>query len=212
MAEKGRSTKKNLNSCSIIIIFLIGCAGLSPATKPNISALYRIPTLKPQLQPLPEKFKPPTQEPLPVAAQTLFQQLYALDAALTLEVGKLPEFQGKVDQREILALTRFIDVISNASQGEKSNLTYFLEVGKPAIRRYCAPLQAIFWLLEEDEIYLKPNPLQYPLREILLFAWDFKKKGSSLFLTFLGDFGICVSLARPLRIEYPGAYYHIALL
>jgi hypothetical protein len=28
-------------------------------------------------------------------------------------------------------------------------------------------------------------------------------------LTLLGDFGIYVSMARPLRIEYPGAYYHV---
>ena len=28
-------------------------------------------------------------------------------------------------------------------------------------------------------------------------------------MTFLVDFGIYVSMARPLRIEYPGAYYHV---
>ncbi len=153
-----------------IASLIIGCA-VTP-TKPNVSAVYRIPALKAQLKPLPGKSQPSAQEPLPAEVQTLFRRLYSLKPALALEVGKLPEFQGKVSERQILALTRFTDMIANVTPEEKTNLADILKVGLPEFRRYCAPLQAVFWLLEEDECLLGPNPLQYPLKDILIYAWD----------------------------------------
>ena len=155
-----------------IVSSIIGCA---VPTKPNISAIYRVPALKAQLQPLPAKSQQLTQDPFPVEAQKLFQRLYTLAPALALEVGKLPEFQGKVGERQIRALTRFTELIANATTEEKANLAMLLKVGKPEIRRYCAPLQAIYWLLEEDKCLLR-NPLQYSLRDILSYAWDFNEE------------------------------------
>lgn len=156
-----------------IFSFVISC---SLATKPNISVLYRIPTLSAQLPPLPAKSQLPAGEPLPADVQMLFQQLYILDPALALEVGKLPEFQGKIEQKQILALTKLTDLISKASSEEKSNLSSFLKVGKPEFRRYCTPIQAIFWLLEKEETYLKPTPLHYSLETLLRYAWGLWEK------------------------------------
>ena len=156
----------------IICVFsLIIACSIAP-TKPNISAIYRIPALKSQLEPISSKAQTLTQEPLSVRAQALFQRLYALDHVSALESGKLPEFQGKVGGRQILALTRFIELIANATTEEKANLAMLLKVGKPNISRYCAPLQAIYWLLEEDECLLR-NPLQYYIIDILNYAWDY---------------------------------------
>lgn len=157
-----------------IVSLIIGCS-VAP-TKPNISALYRVPSLETQLPSLRAKPEQLTRQPLPAEVQALFQQLHALDPALAVEVGRLPEFQGKVGDRQILALNRFTDLIPNLSPEEKSNLANFLKVGQPKFRRYCTPLQAIFWLLEEEETYLKHNPLHYPLEDILLYAWDFTEK------------------------------------
>jgi len=157
-----------------MVSLIIGCA--IPPTKPNISAIYRIPALKSQLQPLPTKSQILAKEPIPEEVQTSLQQLYIINPALALEVGKLPEFQGKVGERQIRALTRFAELIANATTEEKANLSILLKEGKLAFRSYCAPLQAVFWLLEEDECLLGRNLLQYPLKDILVYAWDFTEE------------------------------------
>ncbi len=155
----------------VFSVLLFGCSAISPSTQPNISALYRMEALRPKLQALPEKSRLPTQEPLPKAAETLLEKLYTLDPPIALEVGRLPEFQDRVGEKELLALARFTDIISKASPKEKNNLINLLKIGKSEIRRYCASLQAIFWLLEKDESLLKPTPLHYPLKDNLLYAW-----------------------------------------
>jgi hypothetical protein len=144
-------------------------------THPNISALYRVPTLETQLPLLPAKSMHPTGQPLPAEVQSLFERLYAIDPAISMEVGMLPEFQGKVGERQILSLNRFVDMISKVSPEEKSKLDMLLKEGQPKVRRYCTPLQVIFWLLEK-ETYLKPNPLHYSLNDILRNAWDFTEE------------------------------------
>jgi len=37
-------------------------------------------------------------------------------------------------------------------------------------------LQAVFWLLEKEKYLLKPNPLQYSLIDVLIYAWDFTEE------------------------------------
>jgi len=162
-----------------ILIFLFGCA---TSTRPNISVLYQIPELQNQLPLLPAGSKSVAMGPLPSEVQTLFQQLYSLDPGLALEVGKLPEFQDEVGKKQILALSRFTQLISNAIPKEKSNLENLLKVGKPEVRRYCTPLQAIFWLLEKNEYNPKESPLNcnWPskifLNALLTNGWDFSEK------------------------------------
>ncbi|HID28793.1 MAG TPA: hypothetical protein EYP19_02175 [Desulfobacterales bacterium] len=155
---------------------LMGSCATIQRTQPNVTALYRIPAIEAQLPPLEAKSPLLAREPLPPPVQALFQELYALDSSLALEIGKLPEFQGQPGQRQISALARFTDLIADATPEEKSNLANLLEVGQPEFRRYCVPLQAIFWLLEQDETYLKHNPLRYPLQDILNYAWDFTEE------------------------------------
>lgn len=146
---------------------IIGCS-LAP-TKPNTSAIYRVPSLYAQLPTLSAEPKQLTLQPLPDETQALFQRLYALNPALAFEVGKLPEFQGTIGEKTTLSLIRFTDLIANASLEEKTKLVEILKVGKADFRRYCAPLQAVFWLLEKDE----RNRLQYPIETIITYAWDF---------------------------------------
>jgi len=120
----------------IICVFsLITACSIAP-TKPNISTIYKIPALKLQLEPVSSKSQTLTQEPLSERAQILFQELYLLDPILALELGRLPEFQGKVGERQILALTRFTGLIRNAAPEEKANLATLLKEGKVNTRRY----------------------------------------------------------------------------
>ncbi len=159
----------------IIFFLLFSLLGCSVASRPNVSAIYRVPDLKAKLPPLPGKTPSSIQEPLPVPVQVQFQRLYERDPNVALEVGRLPEFQGEIGDRQIVALNRFTELFLNATSEEKKNLTEILEEGLPGVRRYCAPLQAVFWLLEKETY--KPgigtNPLGLSLEELMQQAWRF---------------------------------------
>jgi len=178
---------------SVLGVLMLGCVATQP-TSPNISAFYRIPALEVQLPPLQAKSKQSVQEPIPVEVGNLFQQLYSLDPELALEVGKLPEFQGKVGEKQVMALSRFVTLIEKATPGQKDSLAEFLTVGKPVIRRYSTPLQAVFWILERDG---KANPLRLPLTLLLAQAWNYTDQ------TRWGDFKIVTDrLNSPELINY----------
>jgi len=154
-----------------IALLIIGCAS-TKTTHPNISILYRIPVLSSKLPPIRDKYDSLNKDALPAPAQTLFRRTYVLDPVLALELGKLPEFQDKIDEKEILALRRFVNLIENATPEQKANLDNLLQVGNASFRRYCAPLQAILWVVEEKE-YEEKNLFLEPLELILAQSWDF---------------------------------------
>ena len=97
-------------------------------------------------------------------------QLGQMDSEASLEVYKLPEFQESIREPEILALTRFTNLIHHASGAERANLATFLHLGYPNVRRYSPPLQAIFWVLEKKS---DENILRDSLTELLDKALDF---------------------------------------
>jgi len=168
-SQRGLSRMKIVSMPFLIIyipLLMIGCSFTS--TKPNTSAIYRVPAIYDQLPPISAESKQQTLQPLPDETQALFQRLYTLDPALAIEVGKLPELQGAIDEKTILCFKRFTDLVGNASSTEKARLMELLNEGKPDFRSYCGPLQAVFWLQEDDY-----NPLQYPIETIVRQAWDF---------------------------------------
>jgi hypothetical protein len=161
----------------IVLTFVcqLFCGCVSSGHEPNISALYRVPELSYKLAPLQDKSIYFKKNPLPTPAKISFQKLYQIDPIIALEVGKIPEFEGAIGEAQILALDRFVTLIENAKSEEKVNLSNLLQVGKPEIRRYCTPIQAIFWLLERQE-YEYQNVLRQPLESLLSESWDFSEK------------------------------------
>jgi hypothetical protein len=163
-----------------ITLLLSGCA---TTTQPNISAIYQIPSLRTQLPPPTEKQQLSVSRNLPAEGEVLFRQLYELDPVLALEVGKLPEFQKEIGPKQIVALTRIVDLTVHATDQDKANLGKFLKIGLPAVRRYSATLQAIFWILEREDYDSENNPLKCDspnfnrcLSNLLRNAWKFKEK------------------------------------
>jgi len=134
---------------SSILILVFGCSTSILPTHPNISGICRIRSAE---------------------VRDLFHQLYSIDSVVAVEVGKLPEFQSNIGEPQVQALGRFLNLVANASWGENENLTRLLRTGRPDVRKYSAPLQAIFWVLEKkaDE-----NVLGYSLEQLLDKAWDF---------------------------------------
>jgi hypothetical protein len=145
---KGEIEMKKFLLFSGILVFIFGCS-TSYLTHPNASSIDQVQSSE---------------------AKALLQQLDNMDSDLALEVGRLPEFQENIREPQILALTRFINVMANASVAEKANLAKLLQIGYPKVRKYSAPLQAIFWVMEKK---VDENILRYSLVELLDKAWDF---------------------------------------
>jgi hypothetical protein len=132
-----------------ILVLVFGCTAPILPTRPNISSICWIQSAE---------------------VRELFSQLSSIDSAVAIEIGKLPEFQDNIGEPQIQALGRFLNLMANASYGEKENLSRLLKDGLPEVRKYSAPLQAIFGMLEKkaDE-----NVLAYSLKQLLDKAWDF---------------------------------------
>ena len=154
-----------------IILFIIGCS----TTKPNISAIYKIPSIYIQHDTSVKELKKAKGDLLP-SLQDAFIELYNMNPIIAIEVGKLPEFQGEIGIIQELSLRRFIDIYKRASQAEKDNLNELLNIGKPEFRRYSTPLQAIIWLLEKKDYDASEIPLKHDLRTLLRKSWDFSEK------------------------------------
>lgn len=164
---------QKLMALTLICLLVFGCISTKP--KPNISALYRIHEISYKLAPLQNKSSDFKRPPLPIPVKILFQKLYEIDPIIALEVGRIPEFEAAIAEAQILALDRFVTLIENAKPEEKANINKLLQVGKPVIRRYCTPIQAVFWLLEREE-YEYQNVLMQPLESLLSESWNFSEK------------------------------------
>ncbi len=125
-------------------LFLLSCAS---APEPSVSYIYQIPSI-----PKTEKV-----ETVKVTGQTeeankLFLKLYQKDAVLAEELGKIPEFQdGEINEEEVETLE---DIFKFYLQHPrfKGATDALLNVGKKEYRKYCSPLQALFWYAEEEEM------------------------------------------------------------
>jgi hypothetical protein len=159
---------------TLVCQLLFGC--VSTKQKPNISAIYRIPELAYQLAPLENKSIDFEKNPVPTTAKILFQKLYQIDPIIASEVGRIPEFEGIIGEPQILALNRFVTLIQNSKPEEKANISKLLQVGKPGIRRYCTPIEAIFWLLERQKYEYQKVSMQ-PLESLLSESWNFSENG-----------------------------------
>jgi len=169
----GRST---FLFCVLTLALIVGCSATAPVKVPNISALYRVPILQKQLPPLAEKSRPLTQEPLSEQAQIAFQRLFGVNRTLALEAGRLPAFQKGIKEKEVIALTRFTELVENATPEQKTNLESLLSIGLKDSRRYSSPLEAVFWTLAEDDYNQNMQFLQLPIEELLDKAWDFSDR------------------------------------
>jgi hypothetical protein len=161
-----------------LVLFFLGilALGCSMATRPNVSVPYWMPTLRDNLQPLPDKEQLTRKEPLPAEIQKQFERLFHIDPSVAVEVGRLPKFQNQPAPAQVLSLTRLTDLVANATKEERANLEGLLRVGIPEVRRYCTPLQAILWILERDE-YPEVNPLRCShVESLLVMAWNFAEE------------------------------------
>jgi len=131
-----------INLLFVVIAYLSGCA----ATKPNT----------------------PFAGPYPKS----FNELSAKNQLLAEELGKLPEFQDGITNAENNALERLVTFYNKNQRAFDKSFVEMYKIGKPEVRKYCSPLQALFWLANDNE-FISYNDLLSDnwLKKLLKKAW-----------------------------------------
>jgi hypothetical protein len=103
-----------------------------------------------------------------------FISLKNKNSLLAEEIAKLPELQDGLDNTDLIALDQ-IAQIYNLSEDLFDKVFYkMLQTGKPEVRKYCSPLQALFWLAEgEKKDLIFPILKNYSLTKLLDASWEF---------------------------------------
>jgi len=123
-----------------IIIFIYGCV----STKPN----------RPYSGPYPPNFdKLAIQNPL-----------------LVNELGKLPEIQDGISEKDAMALKQISKLYSKNQKHFSSVFESMNDVGNANVRKFCTPLQALYWLALDDKL-AEIDISNYTLIGLLNQAW-----------------------------------------
>ncbi len=104
------------------------------------------------------------------------EKLSTKNPLLAVELRKLPELQDGISANEIIALKKLIELYNNTSTVFDSAFDQMYKVGKPNVRKFCSPLEALFWLMEDGKFDLaKESIMDYDLKWLLIYAWADKK-------------------------------------
>ena len=147
--------KTTILSCLLISLSLCSCVATN---KPNTGLLY---TLVKNQADLPKGY--------PVSTSSDFSLLFSLSPEVALEMCKLPEIQNGMSRIQAIAFHRFVDLYIDANEKEHENLLVLINEGQPEIRPYSSTLEAIFWILKQDD--LKQDIFTYDLNKLLWIAW-----------------------------------------
>jgi len=158
---------------ALLCISMADCAHLT-SSKPNPTYLANIPSLAPFLSSQEKREITKTQSTPNTRAHKLFEEIFKSSQKLAIELGRIPEFQDGIDERELFALENFVQFLKVITENERKALEEILAIGKPEYRKFCSPLQALFWLAEKGELNREKNPLQnYSFEKLLGKAWTF---------------------------------------
>lgn len=128
----------------LILCYLLLSVGCTTSTKPNTpySGLY------------------------PAA----FNHLAKKNPLLAKELGKIPEIQDGISEIDAMALER-ISIFYNQNQKHfNSAFERMNDVGYTNVRKFCTPLQALYWLALDDELK-QIGISNYTLIGLLNLAW-----------------------------------------
>jgi hypothetical protein len=144
-----KTVRHFLWSCLILLklAFFLGCA-----TSPNIPFAGR---------------------PYPSTLEELDQK----NLLLVQELGKLPEIQDGISPEEERALKDLLDLYLEDQKAFDKTFNQMYVVGKPEVRKYCSPLQALYWLSEDGKMDdLQSLIHNYSLKNLLDSSWNFNKR------------------------------------
>jgi len=119
----------------------------------------------------------PTKPNIPYAGNpcpSILIELAQKNQLLVQELGKLPELQDGISETEIYALKKIVEMYNIDQANFENAFNKMHRIGLPEFRKYCSPLQALFWLAEDNELS-NYNALisDYSLVILLDKAWKF---------------------------------------
>ena len=130
-----------------LILILLGCA----STKPNI----------------------PYAGPYPLC----FNVISTKNPILAKELGKLPEIQDGISANDAVVLEKIAKLYNTDPNSFEKVFEQIYQIGLSEVRKYCSPLQAFFWMIEDGELEAAKDILKdYSLKKLLSSAWDFQLK------------------------------------
>jgi hypothetical protein len=95
---------------------------------------------------------------------------------LAKELAKLPELQDGISSEEAAALKILVDAYRKNTAGINDVFQKINGVGIPSVRKYCSPLQALFWLAEDGNVKeLEQQITNYKLNSLLNACWSYYK-------------------------------------
>jgi hypothetical protein len=110
--------------------------------------------------------------PLNQQASQILTAIASENELLAAELAKLPELQKTPSLRELNALTHILELYKQDPAVFVRAFDQMYREGKPEVRKYCTPLQALFWLAEKGAFTSQNNPLKnYTLESLLNAAW-----------------------------------------
>jgi hypothetical protein len=101
-----------------------------------------------------------------------YKNLKLRNSLLTAELGKLPELQDGISDAETFALSQILDFYNQHPRAFDNAFKKMYQVGSPASRKYCSPLQAVFWLAQDANLHQAQLSIRfYNLAALLDHAW-----------------------------------------
>ncbi|HOP48607.1 MAG TPA: hypothetical protein PK874_13180 [Desulfobacteraceae bacterium] len=105
-----------------------------------------------------------------------FKEIIERNPLLAKEIGKLPEIQDGISSDEIIVLKRLGSIYKENPKDFNGFFTQMYQTGLSEVRKYCSPLQALFWLVQENPELAYECIKEKELKSLLWAAWDYSDK------------------------------------
>lgn len=118
-------------------------------------------------------FVGPTKPNLPYAGNqspSILNELARENPLLVQELGKLPELQDEISNTDLMALSRICRTYNQNRKDFDSAFEKMYDVGYPNVRKFCTPLQALYWMALKDKLE-RIDISNYTLITLLSEAW-----------------------------------------
>lgn len=98
------------------------------------------------------------------------------NALLAKEIGKLPDIHDGISSDEMMALKRLDRIYNENPIHFDEYFDKMYQIGLPEVRKYCSPLQALFWLLQKDSELAYQRIKEKEINWLLQSAWVYSDK------------------------------------
>lgn len=116
-----------------------------------------------------------------ILAKDLLRELSLINPKISKELGKLPDLQDGISSGEIKAIEKLIKLYNLKPANFEEFFARMEKIGNPEVRKYCAPLEALLWLSQKDDIETLKKLITLDIIEmlydglqiLLANAWNF---------------------------------------